>query len=621
LGKRASSSQTADRIRQRTLVGFVVVFLSILAIRLFSLQSIHHDEYSRFAVNNQLQRERVVAPRGYFKDRAGRILADNVLRFEIVLPWEKESEVTTTVSKLARYLPVDSVRVMGRFEAWKKKNGRTRFPIVLDADKLMISFVRENADLFPALRVKSRARRRYRRNETTAHVLGYVGEVSDADLQRGGENGYYPGDMVGKTALELYCENDLRGRDGQRVLEVDATGGIKGEVTELSIPPEVGETVTLTLDARLQVHLEKLIVEEGTGGAVVMDVHDGSILAAVSVPRFDPNEFTTGISQERLDALFNEETKPLFNRIHQARYPPASTFKIVSTFAILINEIVDPNAIIVYCTGAHRFGNRIYHCWRPEGHGAMNLFDAFVQSCDTYYYKVGEIMDVDALAAAAEAFGLGARTGIELPGEVAGLVPDRDYYDKNLGKGQWTQGYILNAIIGQGEYLANLLHVVRMCAAVANGGYLVRPHIIRGVGSEPPVTYPRRKVPQLTGAAVRFLRSAMEGVVEDPDGTAHWTRIDGLKTAGKTGTAQNPHGEHHSWYTAYAPADDPQIAIVVLIENAGHGSEVAAPIARDFFLEYFGHAVSAGRGSEPSALGLAGVGTPDPDERRTGGEP
>jgi penicillin-binding protein 2 len=224
----------------------------------------------------------------------------------------------------------------------------------------------------------------------------------------------------------------------------------------------------------------------------------------------------------------------------------------------------------------------------------MNLYTAFVQSCDTYFYKVAEIMDVDVLASAAKAFGLDDKTGIELPGEAAGLVPDRKYYDERFGRGGWTQGYMLNNIIGQGEYLTNILHMLRVCAAVANGGYLVKPHIIRNVGDDPPVAYTKRKVPLLAGTTLRFLRRVMEGVVNDSDGTAHWTRIEGISSAGKTGTAQNPHGEHHAWYTAYAPADEPEIAVVVLIENSGHGGEIAAPIVRDFFKEYFRYPELAG---------------------------
>jgi penicillin-binding protein 2 len=484
-------------------------------------------------------------------------------------------------------MPIDSAQVLERFEVWEKKKGQLPFPIVPDADKLVISIVRENADIFPKLRVISKARRRYRYHELAAHVLGYVGEVGDAELSRSAGEPYHPGDMAGKTGLELACENSLRGEDGQLAFEVNASGRVLGEIPRYSYPPSIGQTAVLTLDLKLQSHLEALMADCEGGAAVVMDVRDGSILAAVGKPSFDPNDFALGISSERLQELFNDESRPLFNRIYQARYPPASTLKIVSTYAILTERLVNPGEILVYCTGAHRFGNRLFRCWRPEGHGAMNLYTAFVQSCDVYFYKVAEIMDVDVLADAAKAFGLDRKTGIDLPGEVLGLVPSREYYEKRLGKGNWTQGQVLNNIIGQGEFLVNTLHMLRVCAAVANGGYLVRPHVVHSTGDGPPVAFKRTMVPGLTGNTLQFLRRAMEGVVQDEDGTAYWTRLDWLPSAGKTGTAQNPHGAHHAWYTAYAPADDPEIAMVVLIEHAGHGGEVAAPIVRDFFEEYF----------------------------------
>jgi penicillin-binding protein 2 len=569
------------------LIVFALVVFVVLLGRLLDLQAIRHGEFARVVEKNLLQRERVPGPRGYITDRYGNILVDNVLNFEVVIPWKSEAEVEETVSRLSQYIPVDSVRVLERFEVWTNKNGRLPFPIVLDADKLVISFVRENADLFPKLRVVSKARRRYRYNEMAAHLLGYVGEVGDVELSRENVEPYHPGDMAGKTGLELACERSLRGEDGQMALEVNASGRVLGEIPRYSYAPSIGQTVTLTLDLRLQMHLESLMADKERGAAVVMNVHDGSILAAVSKPAFDPNDFAIGISSERLQVLFGDETRPLFNRINQARYPPASTLKIVSTYAILVERLVDPGEILVYCTGAHRFGRRVFRCWRPEGHGAMNLYTAFVQSCDVYYYKVAEFMDVDVLASAARALGLDEKTGIELPGEVAGLIPDRDYYERRLGKGQWTQGQVLNNIIGQGEFLANALHILRTCAAIANDGYLVHPHVTRSIGDGPPVAFKKKRVPELSGSTLQFLRRGMEGVVQNEDGTAYWTRLDWLPSAGKTGTAQNPHGEHHAWYTAYAPADAPEIAMVVLVEHAGHGGEVSAPIVRDFFEEYF----------------------------------
>jgi penicillin-binding protein 2 len=593
----------AGKTRERVLIGFVLVLFAVLAGRLFSLQAIGHDRYAQVAEENQLQRERVPGPRGFITDRSGKILVDNVLDFDVVIPWKMDSEVAEAVSQLAAVgIPLDSARVRERFESWKKRNGSIPFPIIPGADKVIISFVRENADMFPKLRVVSRARRRYRYKQLASHVLGYVGEVGEVELSRTGVRKYYPGDMVGKTGLEQACEKYLRGQDGMRALEVNASGRVLGEITDLSIAPTIGKTVTLTIDLGLQMFLESLMADKGAGMAVVMNVHDGSILAAVSVPGFDPNEFASGISSRRLQELFEDETKPLFNRIHQARYPPASTLKLVSTYAILTQRLVDPGEILVYCNGALRFGNRVYHCWQPAGHGAMNLYTGLVQSCDVYFYKVGEIMDVDVLADAAKAFAIDEKTGIDLPGEVPGLVPSREYYDRKLGKGRWTQGYVLNNIIGQGEYLVTGLHVLRICAAIANGGYLVHPHLVQSAGDEPPVVYKKKRVSGLSDGTLDFLRRAMEGVVQDVDGTAYWTRLDWLKTAGKTGTAQNPHGGHHAWYTAYAPADNPEIAVVVLIEHAGHGGEKAAPVVRDFFREYFGSELA--RAGETDAGGM-----------------
>lgn len=587
MAKRDNSNINVGRFRQRTLAAMVMVLVMILFGRLFVLQVVRHDEFARFAEDNQLQRERVPSPRGYLRDRTGRILVDNVLQFEVVMSWRERGDVAAVAERLASYLPVDTLKVMRRFDAWKQKYGRAAFPLVPDADKFMISFVRENAGEFSQVRVKSRARRRYRGGETASHVLGYVGEAGDSDVARESAKRYFPGDMVGKTALERYCENDLRGTDGQRVLEVNASGHVLGEVEELSISPVPGQDIHLTLDARLQTYLEELLKARGRGAAVVMNVEDGAIVAAVSVPTFEPNEFATGITQASLNRLFDEKSKPLFNRLSQARYPPASIFKIVSTHAIMTNQLVNPNEMLVYCTGAFQFGNRTFRCWDLGGHGWMNLMSAIVQSCDVYFYKVAEIMDVDVLAASARAFGLGTATGIDLPGEVRGLVPDRAYYDKKFGKGRWTQGHMLNNIIGQGEYLVNVLQIVRIAAAVANGGFLVRPHLIQRLGEQSAAPHPRQRVVDLRGRTINYLRTAMVNVVEDDDGTANWVKLDWLSVGGKTGTAENPHGEAHALFTAYAPADAPEIAIAIIIENVGHGGEFAAPIARDFFSEYF----------------------------------
>jgi penicillin-binding protein 2 len=458
--------------------------------------------------------------------------------------------------------------------------------VVVDANKFLISFVRENQDMFPKLRVETNSRRRYARGVFASHLLGYVGEVSDQFLAGSNQGDYQPGDIMGKVGIEGVCESQLRGKDGHRVVAVNAWGTVLGELKELLKPPIPGRDVTLTIDADLQQELEDLIKPYGAGAAVVMDVENGSLLAVTSLPQFDPNSFASGIDREDWRRLNTAEDKPLFNRFLQATYPPGSTLKIVSAYTVLRDQVVSPREQLVYCTGAHRFGNRIFRCWRSWGHGYMNLYGGVVQSCDVYFYKIAEMIDVDDLAEAARDFGLGSRTGIDLPNEIQGLVPDRAYYNQRYGEGKWTQGLVLNNIIGQGEFLVSVLQMVRAVAAVGNGGYLVQPHVIQEIEGEPQGVYQRKKIRQLSGYTLNFLRSALEGVVNDEDGTAHGARVKGVRSAGKTGTSQNPHGEDHAWFVGYAPAKNTKIAVAIVIENAGHGGTVAAPIAGAMYKAY-----------------------------------
>lgn len=587
MAKRDSSSIAEGPRRLRTLLVLSIGAFIVVVIRLFSLQVIHHDEYAQFARDNQLQRERLQGPRGFLRDRYGAVVVDNVLNFQVTMQWRKREEVAETVGRLARYIPLDSTRAMARFDAWQKRFGRVAFPIFPDADKFVISYVRENWGDYPKLKVESRLRRRYPGRGVAAHVIGYVSEVTTEEVASS-EGVYVPGDVIGKAGLERVYEERLRGIPGQRAIEVTASGQSLGEVTEWSTTPIPGHDLYLAMDFDMQQYLDSLLARHpNPASAVVLDVEDGGIIAAASRPPYDSNEFALGVTPSMMSELLHDPTKPLFNRIAQARYAPASTFKLVVTLAIFENQLVDPNRVLVYCDGTHRFGNRVFRCWKPEGHGGMDLMSAIVNSCDVYFYRIGEMLDVDALAASAQAFEFDKKTGIDLPIEVAGNVPTRHYYDKRLGKGRWTQGLMLNNVIGQGEYLGTVLHVARVAAAIANGGWLVQPHFVDHIDGEPLAEHARTRIPGLEGNTLTFLRRAMLGVVEMPGGTAAWTRLKDIKVAGKTGTAQNPHGEDHSWYMAYAPADAPKIAIAVIMENAGHGSEFAAPVVRDFIREYF----------------------------------
>jgi penicillin-binding protein 2 len=590
LAKRDPRDENRGGERIRWLVILVVGLFAVLLVRLFYLQKFKYSYYAQYAEENQLQRERIVAPRGLILDREGTPLVENVPSFDVVLPWRHRDELKPMVRGLCLYLPIDSARVFERIESWEKKHGGAPFPIIQDANKIEISFVRENWDLFPGLRVETRAGRHYRLGKFASHLLGYVGEVNDEFLAENEGKGYHPGDVMGKAGIEGICEEYLKGKDGQSVVAVNASGTVLGDLPHLSEPPVPGKNVHLTIDAKAQLAMEGLISKYRAGAAIVMDVNDGSILAAVSLPQFDPNSFVHGIEKAEWDALSEAEDKPLFNRFVTAAYPPGSTLKVVSAYTILVDHVINPDAALVYCTGAHRFGNRIFRCWKPEGHGYMDLYQGFVQSCDSYFFEVGEILNVNLLAEGARDFGLGSRTGIEFPNEATGLVPDRDYYDRKHGKGKWTQGLMLNNIIGQGEYLTTVLQMCRVAAAVANGGYLVQPHVIKEIEGTPEVAHPRTKIERMTPSVLAFLRRAMTGVVQDPHGTGRSARIADFRSAGKTGTAQNPHGGDHAWFIGFAPADNPEISVAILVENAGHGGAVSAPIARDFYLEYFKNA-------------------------------
>ncbi len=587
MAKRDPRDEQRGRDRVQWLVVVTVALLAILLVRLFYLQRIKYGYYAQYAEENQLQRERVIAPRGLILDRNGTPLVENVPSFDVVLPWQHRKDLAGIVRELAVYMPIDSMAVLQRFETWEKKHGGAPFPIIQDANKIEISFVRENYDLFPKLRVETRSGRRYRLGAFASHLLGYVGEVNDDFLAQNEGKGYQPGDVVGKTGVEGLCESYLKGRDGQSVVAVNASGTVLGDLPHLSLSPLPGRNVTLTVDADAQVSMESLISKWRAGAAVVMDVRDGSIIAAVSLPQFDPNEFVRGIEKEEWDRLSEAEDKPLFNRFLTAMYPPGSTLKVVSTYTILLNHVVSPDAALIYCNGLHRFGNRVFRCWKPEGHGSMNLYNGFVQSCDSYFFEVGEILNVNTFAEGCRDFGLGSPTGIEFPNEARGLVPDRDYYDRRYGKGKWTQGLMLNDIIGQGEDLMTVLQMCRVAAAVANGGYLVQPHVIKEIEGTPPAASAKVKIERMTPYILEFLQRGMTGVVQDPHGTARASRIADLRAAGKTGTAQNPHGRDHAWFIGYAPADNPEISLAIVVENAGHGGSIAAPIARDFYLQYF----------------------------------
>jgi len=588
-----------DESRQARLAALALAgILSLLAVRLFTVQVVQHRHFARLALENQLRVKRVVAPRGVIRDRYGKSLVDNVAEYELVVDAAVFRRDPSLLAALARDFGVDTLAARDRWEAQRARGrGRGSLPVpVLDhLSKEQLSRFDENAARYAGATLEARGRRRYLYDDFATHVLGYVGEVSQELVDKSeGKRAYKLGDVYGRSGVEAYCEDDLRGQDGARRVQVNAAGVELFEHVDKAVPPAPGRDVYLTIDFDLQNAIETTLWPEGrAGAAVVMDVHTGKLLAAVSKPGYDLNRFAVGIRTADYEVLRNDPLTPLFNRYSRAGYPPGSTFKIVATAAALENSIVRVDQLLQPCHGGYRIGNHLWRCWEEKGHGSLSLLRGFEQSCDVYYYQIGRQLGVDRLAATARRLGFGHPTGFELP-EERGLIPDSEYYDRNLGPRGWTSTVALNCVIGQGEVLVTPLQLARLGAAVANGGRLLKPKIVdRIVDSGGRVL--RTQEAELerdsvfTPQELRVLRTAMLRVVIGERGTGHAALPESLLVAGKTGTAETPGKiEDHAWFVFYAPFEDPQIAGVVIVERAGHGGSVAAPIARQIVSQHFG---------------------------------
>lgn len=613
LGADRRNDSVLDYRRRALSIIFSAIIL-IIAARIFYLQVIKHGYYSRLAFSNRIQRERIVAPRGLIRARDGSKLVVNVPIYQISILPNRIRWKEGLLDNACRWLKLDREKILASLEQWLEKypDGR-EMTIVNAANKEQISVLEENSELLPFFRLVMKPRRQYPSGSLAAHVLGYVGEVTDRELEE--SVGLHVGDIIGRTGIEAEYEKYLRGIDGVRIVEISAEGTRIGEIEVLmegegieglggSRPPVPGYDLYLALDLELQRAVERAFEWE-RGSFVAIDPRNGEILAALSRPAYDPNIFIEGVSEEKWRELYEDPANPLFNRIVQAEYPPGSIFKVVTAYAAVDNKVISTRSYLTPCVGSYRFGNRSFGCWKPEGHGPLTLYGAVVRSCDVFFYQLGERLSVDQFAAAGRVCGLGGKTGVDLPSEATGLLPDHAFFDRRFGKRKWTRGHLLNYSIGQGEILATAVQICRMAAVFANGGSMIHPHIVRKIAdSDGRIVYENKReaviIPGIDARVLRFIRRSMEGVVSEEFGTGRFAAIPGVRIAGKTGTAQNPHGEDHALFIAYAPADDPEIVLTIIMENAGHGGVMAAPVAREVLSSYF---LSVAR-SDPAGEGI-----------------
>ncbi len=584
------SSEWFDQRLSTTMVVVIAAFVLLIA-RLLFLQVIEGRELRRLSEINSIRLKTVAAPRGLIFDSHDRLMADNRPSYDVSIIVKDAGSLLETISKLSRYAGIDESELLDRLE--KAKGTRAYKPVLLKSDvsRDELAAIEVNRWDLPGIVVNVSPRRDYIYTPSSAHILGYMGEIGVKELKNKRFSDCKTGDYIGKYGIERSREHWLRGKRGGQQVEVKATGQVARVLNTVDAVP--GHNIILSIDLSLQQKAEQLLGEKA-GAAVAVDPSTGRILAMVSTPSYDQNSFISGMSHKEWNALVSDPMHPLENKAIQAEYPPASTYKIIAAAAGLEEGVIDENSSF-FCPGFLKFGNRTYRCWKKWGHGEVNIVKALSESCDVYFYKVGQELGVDRLAWYARAFGLGSPTGVDLDHEAGGLIPTAQWKKKRVGV-SWQKGETLSIVIGQGFNLATPLQMAMVVAAVGNGGTRYQPTIVKTIRTADGKTV-YESVPKIVGKLpiskknLSIVRNGLFKAVNDRHGTAWRSRLDGVAMCGKTGTAQvvgrredDEDGERikdHAWFLAYAPEDNPSIAVAVFVEHGEHGSTTAAPIAAE----------------------------------------
>ncbi len=581
----------------------IVFVFSVLLLRLVYLQMIRGEEYRRLSMTNCVRLKSIKSSRGLIYDRNRILLVDNRPAFDLTIVLEDAKPLKQTLDHLAE-LTGDSCEDL---TAIIEKDGGAAFykPLVLKRDitRDVLAAIEAHQFDLPGIHIDIEPSRNYIHKKTAAHLIGYLGEINKDELDSGKFPNVRSGDSIGRYGVEKSFEADLQGKRGGHQLEVD----VNGRVIKIlkTVEPVSGNDLVLTIDLPLQQKAEGLL-GENDGAVVALDPSNGDVLVMASSPSFDQNDFIGGISSKKWQVLRDDPGRPMNNKAIQAEYPPASTYKIITALAGLEENVIDHNSTF-FCPGFYKFGNRRYHCWSKYGHGTINVVDAIAESCDVFFYQTGEKLGVDALAKYAQGSGLGRLTGIRLAHERPGLIPT-SAWKKQRFKEPWQAGETLSISIGQGFNLVTPLQMAVFISAVGNNGTLYRPRLVKSVQDAKGQVI-REIEPEITGGLpaskknLAIVRQGLLEVVHGNRGTARQIRLPDVQIAGKTGTAQvfsRKAGEKfdnkklkrtlqdHAWFVCYAPAQDPKIAIAVIIEHGEHGSSAAAPVAQELIHAYLG---------------------------------
>ncbi len=559
-------------------------FVVVLLVGFWKLQVMQSEHFADLAEKNGIRSLPIIAPRGAMLDREGRVLVDSYPSFSILLLRDNPKLLEKSLPEIEEGLGISKEDLEQQLEAAKAE---PKFlPIVIkpaatEADRAFVDSHR--ADL-PVLDMMMVQRRRYPHDEMLANTIGYVGEISPQELEKNPDR-YKPGDIVGKAGLEKEYNDQIVGTDGMRRVVVNSVGKVMRTLDNVEAIP--GKPIQLTIDEDLQQIAENDFANK-QGALIAMDARTGEVLAMVSRPTFNPNDFAVRIANKEWAALNTDPRTPLLNRAIQAQLAPGSVFKVVMATAMLESKAL-PASYTVYCPGYATFYGRVFHC--DHSHGSVDLHKGIVASCDVYFYNVGKILGIDRIDQYAFGLGLGHRTGIDLPSEEPGLVPSEDWVER-IAHHKWYPGSTISVAIGQGAVMVTPIQLARMIAAVANGGTLIPPHLLKDAQGLKAGSFP------ISDDTVQQVTDGMWGVVNEPDGTTSGlVKLQNIDFSGKTGTAQTESFELQSklgkklkengWFVGYAPRRNPEIVVAALVQEGGWGSTSAAPIVRDVVKLYY----------------------------------
>jgi penicillin-binding protein 2 len=571
--------------KSRITIGYfvVIVVFAVICSRLIQLQLVEGDKFRKLSENNRLKILSAPAPRGIIYDRNGVALVKNVPLYSVYIIFDPHRK--PDLSDLASLLDMEQRDIETRLN---RKDNSPFVPVKLKQGLSFQEVARVEAlrSDFPELFIQADVGREYPFGKVGAHVIGYLGKMTQAQAGLPENSNLPPETMIGQWGVESLYDAHLRGVAGGRVIEVDALGREQRFIHDK--PAVRGKDITLSIDIGMQKAVEDAFGEKA-GSLVAFKADTGEVLALESMPSFDPNKFIHGIKSEDWKALMTDKRKPMLNRALQGQFPPGSTFKVAMVVAGLEEGVITPDSII-NCSGGITLGKHTFGCWRKGGHGAVNLHRAIRESCDVYFYELGKKLGIERIHYYATALGLGSDTGLGLQKERSGLIPNEEWKRTKRGGG-WYLGETLNASIGQGYVAVTPIQLALMTATVSNGGRVMRPTLIKD-----PVDVRPRSTLDLDPDTLHRLMNGLSAVVNEDGGTARVATSSIVKIGGKTGTAQvvskhkQASGERfmdHAWFVAVAPVENTEVALAVFVEHGGHGGSAAAPIAKKAIEAYF----------------------------------